>query len=151
MRRIAATLAVVALLFSAGTAGADYADGMAAALRGNYARALHEFRPLAELGNAEAQYSLGVIYTNGHGVTKSDAEAAKWYRMAAEQGLAEAQYNLGAMYAKGIGVPENDAPGLYGRILMSEAVKWYRKAAEQGCEGISLIDTPALPLATVAV
>ena len=36
------------------------------------------------------------------------------------------------MYAKGTGVPENEAPGLFGRILMSEAVKWYRKAAEQG-------------------
>jgi hypothetical protein len=42
MRRIAATLAVVgALLFSAGAAWADYADGMAAAQRGDFATALN--------------------------------------------------------------------------------------------------------------
>ena len=91
MRRIAATLAVVgALLFSVGTAVADNADGLAAAMRGDYATALKEFRPLAERGDAEAQYNLGVMYTNGHGVLKNDAVAVTLYRKAAEQGLAEA-------------------------------------------------------------
>jgi hypothetical protein len=55
MRRIAATLAVVgALLFSAGSAWADFDDGLAAYQRGDYATALKEFRPLAEQGHAVA-------------------------------------------------------------------------------------------------
>ena len=55
MRRILATLAVVGVLFlSAETAKADYADGLATAMRGDYAAALKEFRPLAEQGDAEA-------------------------------------------------------------------------------------------------
>jgi len=63
MRRILATLAVVgALLFSAGSAWADYDDGLAAYNRGDYAAALQEWRPLAEQGDAKAQYNLGVMY-----------------------------------------------------------------------------------------
>ena len=48
MRHILAILAVGALLFSAGSAWADYNDAMAAYERGDYATALKEFRPLAE-------------------------------------------------------------------------------------------------------
>jgi len=123
MRRIAITLAVVvALLFSAGSAWADWDDGLAAYVRGDYATALQEWRALAEQGDAQAQHNLGFIYGTGAGVPVSDAEAVKWYRKAAEQGYASAQFNLGLMYRLGTGVPKNDA----------EAVKWYRKAAEQG-------------------
>jgi len=60
MRRVLATLAVVvALLFSAGLACADFYDGLAAYNRGDYATALQEWRPFAEQGDADAQYNLG--------------------------------------------------------------------------------------------
>ena len=55
MRRIAATLAVVALLFSAGSAWADFDDGWAAYDRGDYATVFHVWRPLAEQGDAGAK------------------------------------------------------------------------------------------------
>ena len=90
MRRIAATLAVLALLFSAGSAWADYEDGMAAYESGDYATALQEFRPLAEQGHAVAQFNLGVMYDHGYGVPENDTEAAKWFRKVAEQGDATA-------------------------------------------------------------
>ena len=77
---------------------------------------------LAESGNPNAQFKLGVMYANGEGVPENDAEAVKWFRLAADQGDTGAQSNLGFMYASGRGVQENDA----------EAVKWYRLAAEQG-------------------
>ena len=83
---------------------------------------LTETRRLAEQGNAEAQFSLGLMYDNGEGVPENDAEAMRWYRLAAEQDDADAQVNLGVMYANGEGVPEDDA----------EAVRWFRLAAEQG-------------------
>ena len=51
-----ATLSVVvALLFSAGSAWADFDDGLAAAERGDYETAYREFLPLAEQGHAQAQ------------------------------------------------------------------------------------------------
>lgn len=101
---------------------ADLADGQRAYLEGDYATALKEFQPLAEAGDAEAQYALGVIYDNGRGVPQDDGEAIKWYRLAAKQGIADAQFNLGVMHAMGEGASQD-----YG-----EAVKWYRRAAEQG-------------------
>ena len=51
MRRIAATLTVVALLFSAGSAWADFDAGLAAYESGDYATALQELRPLVEHGD----------------------------------------------------------------------------------------------------
>src|ERR1700692_2745247 len=65
---------------------------------GDYPTALKELLPLAKLGNADAQYSLGVMYGNGQGVPRNEKEAARWYRLAAEQGDADAQFNLGYMY-----------------------------------------------------
>ncbi len=59
---------------------------MAAYQRGDYATAIRKFRPLAEQGNAEAQFNLGGMYRQGRGVPQDDAEAMKWYRKAAEQG-----------------------------------------------------------------
>ena len=76
----------------------------------------------AEQGDADTQFNLGLMYTNGEGVPEDACEAAKWFRMAAEQGQAKAQFNLGIMYAEGIGVPED----------AREAMKWFRMAAEQG-------------------
>lgn len=66
--------------------------------------ALRELRPLAEQGDAEAQYNLGVMYNEGKGVPQDYTEAVNWYRKAAEQGFASAQYRLGNMYKDGQGV-----------------------------------------------
>ncbi len=96
--------------------------GVTAYKWGAYGIALSEWRPLAEQGNAKAQYNLGVMYRNGHGVPQDYAEAMGWWRKAAEQGNAGAQNNLGVMYRNGLGVPQDYA----------EAVGWWRKAAEQG-------------------
>ena len=62
----------------------DAAD--AAYAKGDYATALRLLRPLADQGDAVAQYNLGVMHANGHGVPQNYAEAAKWYRLAADQG-----------------------------------------------------------------
>ena len=101
---------------------ADFQAGLIAYGQGDYATALEEWQPLAEQGDATAQYNLGLMYVEGKGVPQDDAEAMRWYRKAAEQGLADAQTNLGTMYDQGKGVPQDDA----------EAMRWYRKAAEQG-------------------
>jgi len=68
---------------------------------------LKEITKLAESGNANAQYNLGVIYSHGEGVPQNYAEAMKWFKKAADQGVARAQYNLGLMYYEGEGVPQN--------------------------------------------
>ena len=49
---------------------------------------LTETRRLAEQGDADAQYNLGVMYANGEGVPQDAAEAVRWYRISADVGLA---------------------------------------------------------------
>lgn len=88
----------------------------------NYAEAVKYYRKAAELGNVDAQTTLGWMYDQAKGVRRNYAEAAKWYRKAAEQGYAYAQNELGVLYYNGQGVKRN-----YG-----EALKWFRKAAGQG-------------------
>ena len=90
------------------TWSADFQKGLTAYQSGDFATALREWTPLAEQGNASAQYNLGLMYRNGRGVPQDDKTAVKWYRLAAEQGHASAQYNLGQTYRKGDGVPKND-------------------------------------------
>jgi TPR repeat protein len=97
-------------------------DSRAAYERGDFATAERLFRPLAEHGNAIAQYNLGVMYYKGEGVHQSYPDAVFWYRHAAWQGDASAQLELGVMCYKGQGTLQNYA----------EALTWFRKAADQG-------------------
>ena len=117
---LSASLMLVAMAGAA--VGGPFEDAVDAYVRGDYATAYRLFQPLAEQGNAEAQYDLGSMYANGQGVQQDYAEAVKWYSKAADQGLAHAQHNLGVMYRAGQGVPQDYA----------EALKWFREAAEQG-------------------
>jgi hypothetical protein len=125
-------------------------------------RALHQ---AAELGDAQAQFLLGEIYSHGRGgVSLDQAEAMRWYRKAAEQGHAAAQFRLGVIYADGRivvtdydraahwickaaeqGYPDaqNELGVMYqkGRGLVKDdgkAVHWYRRAAEQGHAGAQI-------------
>jgi TPR repeat protein len=86
-------------------------------------------KALAEKGNAEAQYNLGMMYDGGKEVKRDFKEAVKWVRKAADQGFAEAQLALGIAYRAGHGVEEDDKEGF----------KWIRKAANQGFAGAQLI------------
>ena len=70
-RIICLTLAV--LLSGAGTSwGADYYKGVFAAQSGDYATALREWTPLAEQGDAAAQFNLGILYRLGKGLPQDD-------------------------------------------------------------------------------
>ena len=117
-------LAVTLLITLTTPSQADFRAGVAAYDRREDTTAFREFKAVAEKGYAKAQFLLGIMYANGEGVPKNNAEAVKWYRKAGEQGYAQAQRNLGDIYYEGFGVPQHYA----------EAVKWYRKAAEQGAE-----------------
>jgi TPR repeat protein len=96
-------------------------DAASAHERGDDATVVQLLRPLAEDGNALAQFRLGYIYDTSKAISQDDAEAAKWYRRAADQGVAGAEYNLGAMYAAGHGVP----------LDYVEAYKWLSIAASR--------------------
>jgi uncharacterized protein len=87
-----------------------------------YCGEFEDILKVAEQGNVDAQYKLGLMYGNGRGIPQDYKQAFFWFKKVAEQGYASAQFNLGIMYSKGQGVSQD----------YKQAVYWYTKAAEQG-------------------
>jgi len=120
---ICLTLAV--LLGSAGVCkSADFEKGLTALRGGGFATVLREWTPLAEQGDPNVEFNLGLLYRTGAGVPQDHSTAVKWYRFAAEQGYALARSNLGRMYALGRGVIQDY---IYAHM-------WVKLAASNGQE-----------------
>jgi len=118
----AVTLLAICAILCCDVAVAGLPEGYEALIRKDYAAAIKEYRPLAERGNAEAQYRIGRMYEFGQGYPQDKAQGIAWIRKAAAQNHADAQQELGFIYASGDGVKRDDA----------QAVAWFRKAATQG-------------------
>jgi V8-like Glu-specific endopeptidase len=103
-------------------AAAELDEAVAAAHRGDYPAALRRLSPLAEKGDARAEFDIGFMHAYGWGVPRNPADAIAWYRKAADQGLAVAQHFLGLAFSNGDGVRPDDA----------EAARWFARAAAQG-------------------
>lgn len=89
--------------------------------QGDYANALSIYLQEAELGNDEAECSIGNIYRFGRGYPKDYEKALYWYHRSAERGNSYAESNIGSMYRFGQGVEKN----------YSLALEWYLKSAEK--------------------
>jgi len=123
MRNPIRTLLVMLMLsFSHAVIADNYEDGLEAHDKGDFETALRLWTPLAEQGDIEAQFNLGMLYADGKGVAQNYKTAVKLFMLSAEQGDADAQSNLGVMYNNGSGVEQD----------YKTAVKWYMIAAEQG-------------------
>ena len=82
---------------------------------------INKLQPLADAGNADAQFALGMIYAAGDEIPQDLPQALIWLRRAAEQGHPQAQYEFASFYIR-----EGSNQDL------AEAVKWLRRSAEQG-------------------
>ncbi len=118
MKRILILLAI--LTFALPAAAADKATE--AFQRGDFVTAFQEWLPMAEAGDAEAQYHIGEMYLAAQGVEIDMDKAAHWLALSAEQGYAPAQIDLGVLYFNGQGVPQNYV----------QAYKWFVIALELG-------------------
>ena len=81
---------------------------------------IEELQRLAEQGDVEAQYYLGIMYSNGDGIQRDYKKGFFWCEKAALQGYPEAQFVVADMYECGDGVERN----------IEKAIEWYKKAAE---------------------
>jgi len=136
---LSAALLCLNFSFSSVAQAENYADGMSAYEAGDFKTAREIFLPMAEEGEHEAQYALGVMYQDGDGLAKDEIQAARWYREAAIQdhhwaqhavawltkaahaGVAAAQHNLAQAYETGLGAKQD----------YTKARDWYTKAAKQ--------------------
>ncbi|MEZ0224919.1 MAG: tetratricopeptide repeat protein [Alphaproteobacteria bacterium] len=101
-------------------------DGIRASDRGNVPVAIKLLRPLAEKGDAVAQYRFGRLYLihwggaeqnkraeKLFGIKMDYAEALKWFRKSAEQGNKDAMLEISNMYAEGLGGVREDYVEVY--------------------------------------
>jgi uncharacterized protein len=79
-------IAAIFLLFATPAGAGPLEDADAAIKRRNYTTAVRLIRPLAEQGDANAQYKLGVFYDNGLGVPQDKVRAYMWLNLSAAQG-----------------------------------------------------------------
>ena len=112
-----AALQVNASKDSSSTAANPVTDARSATARVAAAKTPEELRRLAEQGDKDAQWALGVRYHNGEGVSQSDTQAAQWFLRAAEQGHVLAQATLGAYYWAGRGVPQDLSKAYFWSVL----------------------------------
>ena len=79
------------------------------------------WRKQAAQGNAQAQTTLGLLYSTGDGVPHDPRTAIKWFRKAAEQGDGFGQLMLSTKYFEGDGVARDPVKGVAWAILAAEA------------------------------
>lgn len=106
--------AVIGALAASAPALADVKAGVDAWSRGDYARAVAEWRGPALAGDADAQFNMGQAYKLGRGVPADLAQAEGWYQKAAAQGHAQAQDNYGL--------------ALFGDGRKADALPWLEKS-----------------------
>ena len=97
---------------------ADVKAGVDAWSRGEYRKAVEEWRPAAIAGDADAQFNLGQAYKLGRGVPVDMAMAESWYRKAALQGQVGAEANYGLI--------------LFQNGERAEALPWLNKSVARG-------------------
>ena len=122
---IRSAICLAALLVASNTVSAQSEDiqrAVDAYGQADYATAIAIWEPHAHQGNREAQFAMGVLYFEGHGVSKNLDEALAWFRKAANSGHPTAMFNLGVAYWEGRGLNKN----------FSQAVDWWERAAESG-------------------
>jgi len=117
-RQMLGASAALALMISAASAMADTKAGYDAWMAGDHAAAVAQWRPLADKGDADAQYNIGYAYSRGQGVPKDTRIAQSWFEKAAQQGHAPSQIMLGlALFQNG---------------ERERAMPWIRRGAELG-------------------
>ncbi len=114
-------LAAAAILAGLGGASAiaqDVKAGIDAWEAGNHSEAVGNWQPLAERGDADAQFNLGHAYRLGRGVPQDLRRAEQLYEQAARGGHHEAQAMYGLL--------------LFQNGRRREAMPWVERAAEHG-------------------
>lgn len=110
--------AALAVLVSTPLSGQSVRAGIEAWQRADYGSAVAIWRPLAERGDADAQFNLGQAYRLGRGVTINLSAAKTWFERAATSGHLDAQTTLGLL--------------LFQNGDQQQGLKWLKRAAEQG-------------------
>lgn len=118
MRTIGLLCVALATATHAAAAAQSVRSGIEAWQRADYPEAVKIWRPLAEAGDADAQFNLGQAYRLGRGVPINLAAAQTWLERAAGKGHLDAQSTLGLL--------------LFDSGNRTGGLRWLKMAAEGG-------------------
>lgn len=113
-------LATSTLIASASVWSGPFEDGLAARDKGDFASAVHIFKPLAQSGDANSQFQLSLLYAAGKGAQADNKQALYWLRQSATRGNTQAQSNLGNAFHMGREVAQ-DTIKAYAWLSMASA------------------------------
>ena len=116
-------MVIAAGMFSAFSFAGTLEEGYQAVRGGNPEQSYAILKPLADGGNADAQYAVAVLYREGWGTEQSMESAANYYQQAAEGDHRDSMFEVGWLYQAGQGGLTKD---------YEKAAMWYKKAAEKG-------------------
>ncbi len=110
--------------FSVAQATEEMISSFDAAEAGDFQKAANIWKSLAEKGDAQAQFNLGLMYHGGLGMPRSEKEAVKWYHKAAEGGYSPARVYLVVGYEEGwFGLPQDHKLAYYWRGMLDNAAR----------------------------
>ena len=89
---------------------ATSSKAQAALQRGDYAIAYHIWKPLADVGDANAIFNLGWMYHNGYGLRIDNLKAKALWEKAATSGHADAAFSLALLLNLGDKQVKQDIP-----------------------------------------
>lgn len=113
---LAATIALAGAFSTVQAAPVDMEKSFSAAETGDFKNAINIWKDLADGGDAQAQFNLGLMYHGGLGLPRNEQEAVKWYQIAAEGGYEPAQVYLVVGYEEGwFGLPKDGNKAYYWR------------------------------------
>ena len=81
------------------------------------------YEQAAEVGDDDAQFYLGALYSAGVGRPRSDQEAFRWFSRATNQGHAHAMLILAGLYASGRGVTKDNVKAYSWAYIVASASK----------------------------
>lgn len=112
------TAILCATALAALPAQASVKTGIEAWQKGEHARAIAIWRPLAAKGDSDAAFNLGQAYRLGRGVAADSGQAKTWFERGARAGHLDATVSLGLL--------------LFDSGSRREGLAWLTRAAERG-------------------
>jgi hypothetical protein len=135
-----ASLGLLLCLSNSATAGqdevtTDLQNGAIAENGKNYSAAMEWYKKAADLGNSNAEISIGLMYETGEGVERDYSKAKDWYEKAKTHGDTSADESLLRIKKAEQDEAKNDEQN--GTIASAGqhsdlAIEWYEKAAALG-------------------
>ena len=103
----------------------DYTSAYIGYHLNNFEYAEKIWTELANDGDMNSQYALGVMQLRGESKNSSPEKAYQWFLLAAKKGHSTAMFNVGVALWEGSGVEQD----------REEALEWWQQSAEKGDSG----------------